>query len=97
MKHEFVTDNAFIAAQADRAGECIALEQCARSGQMDSKQIAAHVDAGELRLQQRNGGERVNTAHDEPPISCDQAQRLPVYLVVAVVLAALGAAASIVF
>lgn len=48
-------------------------------------------------LRRANGGERVNTAHDEPPISCDQAQRLPFYLVAAVALAALGAAASLIF
>ena len=38
------------------------LDQCARSGQMDSRQIAAHIAAGELDV----GYEAADPAHREP-------------------------------
>jgi hypothetical protein len=38
------------------------LDQCARSGQMDSRQIAAHIAAGELDV----GYESADPAHREP-------------------------------
>lgn len=55
-------DPAVCCGRSRRVSEADMLRQCARSGQVDSRQIAAHIAAGEFPI----GYEAADPAHREP-------------------------------